>query len=315
MIDHDPILAPPADNGTQGVPHRVGTAYGKPTVETGRTMATWTAGDVPDQTGRTYVVTGANSGIGLEAAKVLCGKGAHVVFACRNVAKADAARAGIGGSHETRELDISDLDSVRAFAAGIAGRPIDVLINNAGIMAVPKALSAQGHEMQFATNVLGHFLLTQVVLPQLTDRVVTLSSQMHRIGKIDVHDPDFEQRRYHPWVAYGQSKLADLMLAYELQRRLTADRSPLRSMAAHPGYSATNLQSHSGSLQSTVMGLANRLPFVAQPAARGALRVTLGPTELFLDPRAIPAGEGQAARVYGRVADTPHPASGLAFDD
>ncbi|GAA1758154.1 oxidoreductase [Nostocoides vanveenii] len=274
-------------------------------------MAKWTASDIPDQSGRLFVITGANSGIGLEAAKSLCAIGAHVVFACRNMAKADAARADIAGSHEARQLDLSDLDSVRAFAADFGDRKIDVLINNAGIMAIPKSLSPQGHELQFATNVLGHFLLTALLLPQVTDRVVTLSSQVHRAGKVDVSDPDFANRRYNPWLAYAQSKLADLMLAYELQRRLTADRSPIRSMAAHPGYSATNLQSKGGSLQSTLMGLANRLPFVAQPAAMGAL-----PTLYAATVPDLPGGSYIGPDGIGEMGGHPRPvgSSGASHD-
>lgn len=241
-------------------------------------MGKWTTDDIPDQHGRVAIVTGANSGIGLETATALCAKGAHVVFACRNVGKADAVRRGIPGSHETRRLDLADLDSVRAFADGVSDWRIDVLINNAGIMAVPKRASAQGHESQFATNVLGPFLLTNLLLPRITDRVVTLSSLMHRAGRISLDDPDFERRRYLPWLAYSQSKLADLVFAYELQRRLTAAHSRVRSMAAHPGYAATNLQGHTETFQDAVMTFANRFSVLAQPAAMGALPVLYAAT-------------------------------------
>jgi len=233
--------------------------------------ARWTSDDIADQSGRVVVITGANSGIGLQAATALGAKGAHVIFACRTVAKADAARASLPGSHETRELDLSDLDSVRRFAGEMAGVNLDVLINNAGIMAVPQARSAQGYELQFATNVLGHFLLTGLLLGQIQDRVVTLSSQMHRVGRLDLADLGGEKRPYRAWAAYSQSKLANLMLALELQRRLDAAGSPVISVAAHPGYAATNLQSGGGPLQSLVMGLGNRLPFFAQSAEMGAL--------------------------------------------
>jgi NAD(P)-dependent dehydrogenase (short-subunit alcohol dehydrogenase family) len=232
--------------------------------------ARWTSDDIADQSGRVVVITGANSGIGLQAATALCAKGAHVIFACRTVAKADAARASLPGSHETRELDLSDLDSVRRFAGEMAGVNLDVLINNAGIMAVPQARSAQGYELQFATNVLGHFLLTGLLLGQIQDRVVTLSSQMHRVGRLDLADLGGEKRPYRAWAAYSQSKLANLMLALELQRRLDAAGSPVISVAAHPGYAATNLQSGGGPLQSLVMGLGNRLPFSAAAAGASA---------------------------------------------
>lgn len=234
-------------------------------------MTSWTTQDIPDQTGRVFIVTGANSGIGFEAAKALTAHGAHVVFACRDLAKADAAREGLPGSHESRRLDLADLDSVRSFAGDLRTWRIETLINNAGIMNVPYGKTAQGHESHFGTNVLGHFLLTMLLLPQLTDRVVTLSSGVHQMGRINLGDIDFEHRRYNGWLAYAQSKLADLMVAYELQWRLTAAGAPVRSMAAHPGYSATNLQSHGGTVTRTWMRLANKVPLIAQPAAMGAL--------------------------------------------
>ena len=230
----------------------------------------WSTTDIPDQTGRVVVITGANSGIGFEAAKALSRKGAHVVMACRNLAKAEAARAEVGGTAEVHELDVSDLSSVRAFAGGLDGR-IDVLINNAGIMAVPLTRTAEGFESQLATNFLGHYALTGLLLPRITDRVVTMSSMAHRFGRIDLKDPNFERRAYRPWVAYGQSKLADLMFAYELQRRLLLAGSRVRSVAAHPGYASTNLQSHLGNRWTRMAQevLARATPF-AQSAEAGA---------------------------------------------
>ncbi|WP_411283278.1 oxidoreductase [Lapillicoccus sp.] len=231
----------------------------------------WSTTDIPDQTGRVVVITGANSGIGLEAAKALSRKGARVVMACRNLAKAEAARAEVGGTAEVRELDVSDLSSVRAFAGGLDGR-IDVLINNAGIMAVPQARTTDGFESQLGTNFLGHFALTGLLLPRVSDRVVTLSSMAHRFGRVNLADPNFEHRRYQPWVAYGQSKLADLMFAFNLQRRLLLAGSTVRSVAAHPGYATTNLQAHLGGAwaQKAQDLLARVSPFV-QSAADGAL--------------------------------------------
>ena len=245
-------------------------------------MERWTAADIPDQTGRRFVVTGANSGIGYATAEALVAKGAHVVLACRNAGKAVDAQARMhasvsksgnpAGTSEIGALDLSDLDSVRAFAASLDGNPIDALINNAGIMAVPHGTSAQGHELQFGTNALGHFLLTALVLPQVSDRVVWVSSSAHRFGEIDLGDPSFERRRYNPWRAYGQSKLADLMLAYELQRRLISAGSRVRSMAAHPGYAATNLQrNHTGTWQDKLMETMNATRAITQSAAMGAL--------------------------------------------
>jgi NAD(P)-dependent dehydrogenase (short-subunit alcohol dehydrogenase family) len=175
--------------------------------------------------------------------------------------------AGLPGRLEVRALDLADLSSVAAFAADLA-EPVDVLINNAGVMAVPRRLTADGFELQFGTNHLGHFALTGRLLPRITGRVVTLSSQLHRLGRIRLDDPNFS-RGYQRWLAYGQSKLANLQFAYELQHRLLAAGSPVRSMAAHPGYSATNLQSHTESPQGWLLAAANVL--MGQPAEMGAL--------------------------------------------
>jgi NAD(P)-dependent dehydrogenase (short-subunit alcohol dehydrogenase family) len=228
----------------------------------------WRLSDMPDQSGRVFLITGANSGIGFEAAKALARKGARVVMASRNLAKAEVVRPEVGDGAEVRELDLGSLASVRAFASEWDG-PIDVLVNNAGIMAVPFARTVDGFESQFGTNFLGHFALTGLLLPQVTDRVVTLSSGVHRMGRIDLSDPNFEHRRYQRWIAYGQSKLADLMFAYELQRRLLLAGSPVRSIAAHPGYAATNLQRHLGSAASTWQDWMQRIGMV-QNAAGGA---------------------------------------------
>jgi NAD(P)-dependent dehydrogenase (short-subunit alcohol dehydrogenase family) len=227
----------------------------------------WTAADIPDQTGRTVVVTGANSGLGAVTARELARAGAAVILACRNVAKGEIAASTMPGTVEVRELDLADLASVRAFAKGVDG--LDVLINNAGVMAVPKATTADGFELQIGTNHLGHFALAGLLLPKITDRVVTLSSGAHRAGRIDLDDLNWSQRRYHAWPAYGQAKLANLMFAFELQRRLAAHHSSVRSMAAHPGYAATELQSHTETVLDRVMVIGNRL--FAQSAAMGAL--------------------------------------------
>lgn len=228
----------------------------------------WTAADIPPQHGRTVVVTGANSGLGLSTSRALVDAGARVVLAVRNVEKGEAVASELGGAATVRRLDLADLTSVREFAAGIEG-PIDVLVNNAGLMAVPKGHTADGFEMQIGTNYLGHFALTGLLLDRITDRVVTLSSQVHRIGSIRLDDLNWERGRYDRWLAYGQSKLADLMFAYELQYRLTAAGSRLRSMAAHPGYAATNLQSRTESFQDSVMGALNKV--IAQSQDAGAL--------------------------------------------
>ncbi|CDZ90962.1 oxidoreductase [Rhodococcus ruber] len=230
-------------------------------------MTAWTTRDIPKQDGRTYVVTGANSGLGAVAARALGAAGARVVLACRNVAAGEAVAREIGPAAQVRRLDLADLASVREFAAGID--EVDVLVNNAGVMAVPLRRTADGFEMQIGTNHLGHFALTDLLLERVTDRVVTMSSVMHRIGRIDLDDLNWEYRRYDRWLAYGQSKLANLLFTQELQRRLTERRSPVVAVAAHPGYSSTNLQSHTESIQDLFLGVANRL--VGQSAETGAL--------------------------------------------
>jgi NAD(P)-dependent dehydrogenase (short-subunit alcohol dehydrogenase family) len=201
-------------------------------------------------------------------------------MACRNLEKAEAARVEVGDGAEVRELDLGSLASVRAFASAWEGR-IDVLVNNAGIMAVPFARTVDGFESQLGTNFLGPFALTGLLLPQVADRVVTLSSGAHRMGRIDLRDPSFERRRYQRWVAYGQSKLADLMFAYELQRRLLLAGSSVRSIAAHPGYAATNLQANLGRVALTTRGWMQKVGLV-QDAAGGAQPTLYAATALDL---------------------------------
>ncbi|WP_305093994.1 oxidoreductase [Prescottella sp. R16] len=230
-------------------------------------MTTWTAGDIVDQQGRTFVVTGANSGLGAEAATALVRAGAHVILACRDVGKGRDVAARLGERAEVRRLDLADLASVREFADSVDA--VDVLVDNAGVMAVPLRRTVDGFEMQIGTNHLGHFALTGLLLGKIRDRVVTMSSAMHQIGTIDLADLNWQHRRYGRWRAYGQSKLANLLFAYELQRRLTAAGSAVRSLAAHPGYASTNLQSHTESISSRIMALAN--PVIAQSAEMGAL--------------------------------------------
>jgi NAD(P)-dependent dehydrogenase (short-subunit alcohol dehydrogenase family) len=230
-------------------------------------MTTWTAADVPDQTGRTFVITGANSGIGLQAAKALAAKGARVVLAVRNTGKGEEAARTIDGMTEVRRLDLADLASIKAFVHATEG-DVDVLINNAGVMNVPFQQTVDGFEMQIGTNHLGHFALTNLLLPQIKDRVVTVASGSHRYGKIRLDDLNWEQG-YKRHLAYGQAKLANLLFMAELQRRLDEAGSSVRSVGAHPGYAATNLQSRSGSrVEDALMGVGNRL--FAQQADMGA---------------------------------------------
>jgi len=235
----------------------------------------WTTQDMARQDGRTFVITGANSGIGLEAARALGAAGALVVVACRDTSKGSHAVAELDGEFDVRRLDLADLSSVRAFAGELEG-DIDVLINNAGVMAVPRAKTADGFEMQLGTNHLGHFALTGLLLPRIRDRVVTVASGAHRFGRMNFGDLQSE-RHYQRWLAYGQSKLANLLFMMELQRRLDAAGSEVRSVAAHPGYAATNLQFHTQSIQDQLMGLGNRL--FAQSAAMGALPTLYAATE------------------------------------
>ncbi len=264
-------------------------------------MSHWDTSNIPDQSGRTIIVTGANSGLGAVAARALAAAGAQVVLACRNVAKGAKVAGEIGARAEVRELDLADLASVRAFADAV-GRA-DVLINNAGVMALPEQRTADGFEMQIGTNHLGHFALTGLLLDKISDRVVTVSSGAHRVGKIDLDDLNWEHRKYQRWPAYGQAKLANLMFAYELQRRLTAAGSSKISVAAHPGYAATELQSHTESIQDAVMALGNRL--LAQSAEMGALPEIYAATEQ-VEPGAFygPTGWGGMRGYPGRSGST-----------
>lgn len=229
----------------------------------------WTAADIPDQKGRTAVVTGSNSGIGLVAARELAKAGARVVLAVRDPTKGEPAAETIDGDREVRHLDLSDLSSVREFAGAWEG-DLDMLVNNAGVMAPPEGRTKDGFELQFGTNHLGHFALTNLLLPHVTDRVVTVSSTAHRIGKVDLDDLNWERRSYSRWSAYGQSKLSNLLFTLELQRRLDEAGSQVRAVAAHPGYASTNLQSHTQNfIQNAFMKLTNLV--IAQSEEMGAL--------------------------------------------
>ncbi|MGQ9348113.1 oxidoreductase [Mycolicibacterium gilvum] len=233
-------------------------------------MSDWTAADLPSFAGRTVIVTGANSGLGLVTARELARVGATTILAVRNLDKGRAAADSMSGDVEVRRLDLQDLSSVREFADGVDS--VDVLVNNAGIMAVPYALTADGFESQIGTNHLGHFALTNLLLPKISDRVVTVSSMMHLFGRINLNDLNWKSRPYLAWPAYGQSKLANLLYTSELQRRLSRAGSPVRAVAAHPGYSATNLQGHSGNpLGEKIARAGNRMATDADFGARQTL--------------------------------------------
>jgi NAD(P)-dependent dehydrogenase (short-subunit alcohol dehydrogenase family) len=269
----------------------------------------WDATDLPDLSGRTIVITGANSGIGLTAARGLAGAGAHVVLAVRDRGRGEQAAATVPGSREVRELDLADLASVRAFADAW-DRDLDLLVNNAGVMAVPEARTRDGFEMHIGTNHLGHFALTNLLLPRIADRVVTVSSGTHRMGAIRLDDLNWEHGSYERWPAYAQSKLANLLFTLELQRRLTEAGSRVRALAAHPGWSATNLQSRTENrLQHALMALANRT--FAQSDEMGALPTMFAATQdvpgaAYVGPDGIAEQRGHPALV-GRSARASDP--------
>ncbi|MDJ0954534.1 MAG: oxidoreductase [Acidimicrobiia bacterium] len=261
-------------------------------------ITNFTSADVPDLSGKTIFVTGANTGIGFEAAKVFAGRGARVLLGCRNPEKGTAALARIADAHpgadvELVELDLADLDSVRRAAAVVAAEPrLDVLVNNAGVMWNPKTITADGFESQFGINHLGHFALTGLLLPTLEatpdSRVVTVSSMGHRLGDGDLYWDDINaDDEYHPRKRYYASKLANLLFTYELDRRLTARDSSTIAVAVHPGGSDTEL----GRYVTGAMAIATRIlnplmrPFM-NTAEQGAW-----PTELAASAPGVEGGQ------------------------
>ncbi|HEY9566155.1 MAG TPA: oxidoreductase [Nocardioides sp.] len=275
-------------------------------------------GQVPPQTGRRFVVTGATGGLGIELTRALATAGADVVMAVRNTTAGEQAaervrRTGAAGRVEVRRLDVADLSSIHDFAGDLDH--VDVLINNAGIMGVPRGQTVDGFEMQIGTNHLGHFALTNLVLPKLTDRVVMLGSHAHWTGRLDVDDLDHATRRYGGYPAYAQSKLATLLFMGELQRRLTAAGSSVRAVGAHPGYTATGITMHTGnSLFTSISRLGNLV--AGMKPWRGALPVLAAatldiPGDTYLGPRAVggflgspaPARRSRAASDESLAAD------------
>jgi len=236
-------------------------------------VARWTADQIADQTGKVAVITGANSGIGLETARALAGKGAVVLMACRAAARGEEAAARVRAEHpaarvEVLSLDLGSLESVRACAAALRARHgrLDLLINNAGVMIPSLGRTAEGFELQIGTNHLGHFALTGLLLEPLlasAARVVVVASLAHRAASLDLTDLSFERRPYQPWRAYAQSKLANLLFVHELQRRLERAGAGAIAVAAHPGWTATNLQQHSGFIRRVN-------PLLAQTPEQGA---------------------------------------------
>ncbi|GAA1101576.1 oxidoreductase [Streptomyces javensis] len=253
-------------------------------------MKGWTSSDIPDQTGRTAVVTGANSGLGFVTARELARRGARVVLGCRSERRGAEAAERIGAQApgarvEVAPLDLADLASVRAFAAEYEGDRLDLLINNAGVMALPHRRTADGFEMQFGVNHLGHFALTGLLLPKLLEagpgaRVVTVSSFMHMLGTVDPRDLNME-RGYRRWVAYARSKSANLLFTHELAQRLRTAGARLVAAAAHPGYAATNLMSAAPKMEGhrakeRFMEIGNR--YFAQSPEQGTLPVLYAAT-------------------------------------
>lgn len=247
----------------------------------------WNTGDIPDQSGRVVIITGANSGLGYEAARALAGRGAHVVLACRSMPKAEAAMRRIADEPAHRspipmQLDVADVDSVHAFAKAFRSRydRLDVLINNAGIMAIPRQLTRDGFEMQLATNHLGHFALTGLLLPLLqatpAARVVPVSSIAARYARI-AFDNLMGERGYSAWHAYNRSKLANLLFGLELHRRLQSVGSGVMSVTAHPGASMTNLFASPGA-RITKRLLAPLAGPLFHSADRGALPILYAAT-------------------------------------
>ena len=252
----------------------------------------WDAKDIPDQSGRTAVVTGANSGLGLVTARELARAGASVVMACRNLDKGHAAvdevRAAVPDAQvQLDELDLASLASVRAFADRFKSTHdgLDLLINNAGVMAPPRRRTADGFELQFGTNHLGHFALTNALLEKMEGRedarVVTLSSTVHKMGRINFDNLNGD-RHYFRWNAYGQSKLANLLFMLELDRRLRGSGSTVKSLAAHPGYAATNLQSAAAPMLDR-LAMKVSTAVIAQDDEMGALPILFAATQPGLE--------------------------------
>lgn len=263
----------------------------------------WSLADMPDQTGHTAIITGANSGTGYEAAAALAARGARVVLGCRSVERGEAAAASIRARAsdavlEVEQLDLASLTSVRQFAAKVAKRHdrIDMLLNNAGIMAVPEGRSVDGVELQFASNHLGHFLLTGLLMPQLAaataGRVVSMSSLAAKIGKLVLEDVSAPMR-YNSWQAYYSSKLANLLFVRELQRRLSLSGSSVIACSAHPGIASTNLMNTPGKSMARVLGWL--LQGFFQPAAQAALPLLFAATSPDAAPGAYygPGGSGE----------------------
>ena len=250
---------------------------------------------LPDQSGRVVVVTGASSGIGAATARALAAAGAKVTLAVRDRAKGERVALTMPGDTEVRPLDLESLVSIRAFAAAWTG-DIDILINNAGIMLVPEGRTADGFERQIGTNHLGHFALTNLLLPHVRDRIVTVSSHVHAAGRLDLDDLNWRTRPYRTSQAYSDSKLANLLFTFELQRRLSASGSSVRALAVHPGMVRTNLFGHRPA-QAAIIGFVGR--FLMQDPEHGAR------TSLFAATQDIPGGSFVEPGGFGHLRGSP----------
>jgi NAD(P)-dependent dehydrogenase (short-subunit alcohol dehydrogenase family) len=285
-------------------------------------VSKWTINDIPDQTGRVFIITGANSGLGYESTLALARKNARIVMACRNMEKGEVAAEAVRqqvpqADLDLMQLDLASLDSIHNFAAAFQARyaRLDVLMNNAGVMAIPRRETTDGFEMQFGVNHLGHFALTGRLLPLLLrtpgSRVVTVSSMVHLVGRIYFDDLRV-RNNYSRYCAYGQSKLANVLFAFELQRRLAAVGNDTISVAAHPGYAATELQSTSTTTSNaTLEGLSYKIGnnLMAQSAATGAvsqLRAAVDPGVQggeFWGPRFTAFGQARPGRAQKNAYD------------
>jgi NAD(P)-dependent dehydrogenase (short-subunit alcohol dehydrogenase family) len=267
----------------------------------------WTSADLPDLSGRVVVVTGASSGIGEATAREAARVGARVVMAVRDPAKGERVAATIPGDVEVRPLELDNLASVQRFGRDWSGR-LDILINNAGILMVPEGRTVDGFERQIGTNHLGHFALTSLLLPHVTDRIVTVASDAHARGRLDLDDINWRTRPYRADQAYSDSKLANVLFTFELQRRLVSSGSRACAMAVHPGMVRTNLFGHATGVQSVVARIAGRL--VMQDPRDGAL-----PT-LFAATHEIPGGSFVQPSGRGHLRGSPSvgTASRLAYD-
>lgn len=269
-------------------------------------MPEWSVAEISDLSEKTFVITGATHGLGEAMAMALGARNATVVLGCRDVRAGNAVAERAGKNARAAALDLADLRSVHTFAEQVDA--VDVLINNAAVMATPHRLTTDGFELQLGTNHLGHFALTGLLLPKVTERIVTVTSFAHMWGRIDLDDLNFERRKYDRWAAYGQAKLANLMFALELAGRLRQADSPVSAMAAHPGYAVTNLIYHSENrILESIMRKGELMGQSAAQGARAPLYAATSPSAAngdFYGPRRFLYGAPRLARYRPKATDT-----------